>query len=661
MYPAGHPSQDRSASGVVQRLAALLADRASVSIGVARRQLVIEGVATDPKHPVLRSLAEKFHRQHIGAVVFNRGVSTREIVEMMRLVAAEPEKDGRPLGLSDADKLKQWPYVRLYALTYDQLELIGKAEDEEGVDEEEREQGTRSAQLWIGLARAALSAEDRDAEPASTDPALVADAINEHPQAQAYDQVVVGYLLQIAQELKKDGGTASTAVRRRMSRLIGALDHDTLNRLVAMGGDLAQRKQFALDATESLAADAVVEIVRAAAETSGQTISNSLMRMLSKLSAFAERGSQTMQAQADTALREQVRELVTDWRLVDPNPDAYTLALQAMSSQSTGERKAAETHAPEPTRIIKMAIEVAAVGVPFWRAVATIEASGGVSEIVEILRHAAPDNPAAMQLWTHLATEANVRALLRENIVDFTVVNVLIERLPQQTAAMILLDTIIESESRATRMGVFKALVAMGAAIADRLIEKLDDRRWYVQRNMLAIMNEMAYVPATFSPANYARMPDARVRREALTMWLRVPRERDRAILASLKDTDDRALRVGLHAALQGGAPDTAIPVITARLADPRLTMDLQMQMVRVIGQSQNALAVDTLLKVVLAGKTIFGAPKFAETTPVVLVALATLAERWSTDFRVKPVLERAIDSKDPDIKAAVQKAGFAK
>src|SRR5687768_3262284 len=130
MYPWGHPSLERAASSVVARLAALLADRPSISIGVARRQLVIEGVATDPKHPVLRSLAESLHHRDIGAVVFGRGVSTDEVVGMMRLVGAETERDTTPLGLGDPDTLRQWQYVRLYPLTYEQLEMIGDPDDD---------------------------------------------------------------------------------------------------------------------------------------------------------------------------------------------------------------------------------------------------------------------------------------------------------------------------------------------------------------------------------------------------------------------------------------------------------------------------------------------------------------------------------------------------
>ena len=158
MYPPGHPSQEESAGGVVQRLAILLADRPTVSIGIARRQLVIEGVATDPRHPVLRSLAEKFHKQHLGAVVFHRGVSAAELAEMMRTVAREPE-DGRPLGLGDPERLKAWQGVKLFALTYDQLQLAGGTEEDSEASEEDRERRTRSALLWIGLARAALATE----------------------------------------------------------------------------------------------------------------------------------------------------------------------------------------------------------------------------------------------------------------------------------------------------------------------------------------------------------------------------------------------------------------------------------------------------------------------------------------------------------------------
>jgi hypothetical protein len=48
MYPPGHPSLVPVLDGLARRLQALLDDRPRVAVGVARDQLVIEGVASDP-------------------------------------------------------------------------------------------------------------------------------------------------------------------------------------------------------------------------------------------------------------------------------------------------------------------------------------------------------------------------------------------------------------------------------------------------------------------------------------------------------------------------------------------------------------------------------------------------------------------------------------
>ena len=49
MYPPGHPSLRPAVENAVGRLGEIFMDRRTVSIGVANRQLVIEGVATDPR------------------------------------------------------------------------------------------------------------------------------------------------------------------------------------------------------------------------------------------------------------------------------------------------------------------------------------------------------------------------------------------------------------------------------------------------------------------------------------------------------------------------------------------------------------------------------------------------------------------------------------
>src|SRR6266550_1003351 len=169
MYPEGHPSLAPAAAGVTRRAEHLFEDRATLALGVARQQLVIEGVATDPKNPLLSELAGRLHRHHLGAVTFHRGLRITEVVDVLKTLAVEAERTGQPLGLGRA------------ALSADAI----------GAD---------------------------DGPPPATEPSLIAKAIDERQNNAAYDQVIVGYLLQIADELKHTGGAEAVALRRRTSK-----------------------------------------------------------------------------------------------------------------------------------------------------------------------------------------------------------------------------------------------------------------------------------------------------------------------------------------------------------------------------------------------------------------------------------------------------------
>src|SRR5207247_9494898 len=77
MYPEGHPSLPPAAAGVTRRAALLLEDRATVSLGVARHQLLTDGVPPEPQHPVLRALAGRLQRRPLGAITSRRGADAR--------------------------------------------------------------------------------------------------------------------------------------------------------------------------------------------------------------------------------------------------------------------------------------------------------------------------------------------------------------------------------------------------------------------------------------------------------------------------------------------------------------------------------------------------------------------------------------------------------
>ena len=651
MYPEGHPSLAPAAAGVTRRAGLLLQDRATVSLGVARNQLVIEGVATDPKHPVLRELAGRLHRHHLGAITFRRGVEEGEVSDALRTLAIEAERTGQPLGLGDRSRLAAWPHVQLHALTYERLELTDQTGPAAG------EGDARAAQLWVGLARAALATAPEDTRPTPTEPAVIAQAIDQHSKAEAtgYDQVIVGYLLQIAAELKTAGSAEAAALRRRTSRLIRTLKPETLRRLVRMGGDFAQQRQFVSDAADGMAVDAVLEILKAAAETSHATISHSLVRLLSKLAVHAEAGAAPVRPQADAALREQVQQLLAGWTLPDPNPGAYGAALQRMARAAPSGPPRTDHHVTEPDRLVAMALEVGTLGPRLHAAVDRVVAEGRLTQLLDTLEGGAADSAAAATVRAQIATAAAVQQIVAREPIDFKLLERLVP-LVGTAAAPPLLDALAAAESRGARRGLLAQLAKMGAEIGPLVVARLDDSRWYVTRNLLALLEELGAPPAGFSAAAYMRHADARVRWQAVKLQLKLPAERDDALIAGLRDQDPRTLRLALSLAVALQAfPDAAVPLLVNRATDRALAGDLRALAVRSLGWTRAPAALETLLQITAGGRTLFGREKLAAKSPEVLVALAALATGWSHDPRARARLAIAATSADSEIRHAAQ------
>ena len=649
MYPEGHPSLAPAAAGVTRRAELLLEDRTTLSLGVARQQLVIEGVATDPKHPVLAELAARLHRHHLGAVTFRRGVETAEVASVLKTLAVDAERSGQPLGLGAPERLRAWAHAQLHPLTYERLELVEE-------DAPASERGARAAQLWVGLARAALTAQaGNDDQPTPTEPAVIARAIDEHPRtdAAAYDQVIVGYLLQIAEELKTAGSADAVALRRRTSRLIRALKPETLRRLVDMGGDFTQRRKFVHDSADGMAVDAVLEIVRAAADSSHQTISHSLVRMLSKLAAHAEGGAPEVRPQADAALRDQVRRLLEGWTLTDPNPDAYGAALQRMARAAPARAATGGEYATEPDRIVAMALEVDTVNAHVLGAADRVAQEGRLGQLLDALAEVPESQGAASQVWARLATADVVRQLAMREPVDFKTLERLVPRVGLLAAAP-LLDALAAAEARGVRRGLLAQLARMGPEIAPVVIPRLEDSRWYVTRNMLALLEDLSPLPPGFSAAAYLRHADARVRWQAVKVQVKLPAARDEALALGLQDHDPRTLRLalGLAVALQS-CPDSAVPVLTGRATERALPPDVRTLAVRALGHARAPAALTTLLRLASTGRTLFGREKLPPKSPELLAALAGLASGWQQDPRARALLRRAAGSSDPDIRAA--------
>ena len=171
---------------------------------------------------------------------------------------------------------------------------------------------------------------------------------------------------------------------------------------------------------------------------------------------------------------------------------------------------------------------------------------------------------------------------------------------------------------------------------------------------MLALLEDLAPLPAGFSAATYLRHADPRVRWQAVKVQIKLPAERDAALALGLQDPDPRTLRLalGLAVALQS-CPDAAVPTLAGRALDRALPPDVRTLAVRALGYARAPAALEVLLRLTSGGRTLFGREKLAPKSAELLGALAGLASGWQRDPRARAVLRRAAASGDPDIGAA--------
>lgn len=686
IYPAGHPLLTSAVDGVMRKVALLLVDRDSLSIGIARRQLIIEGVGTDPNHPLLKELSSRLHKHSLGAIKFSSGLTADELRDALATIAVEPDREDEPLGLHAEELSEKWQCVRLYPLNYERLQLLYSGTDTEG-EERILKRGTpKAAQLWVGMARAAMMLdEDAALDDDSTNPLVVAEAIEKKKAEQAYDQVIVGYLLQIAEELKEQGGTPEAAeLQKKISELVRQLSPEAIKRLLQMGGDINQRRNFLLNASQGMTVEAVMDLVNAATAEGTQTISHSMMRLFGKLSKYAETDSDPVRrANAEQSMREQMKSLISEWKLEDPNPTAYGKVLQKMSRA-----RAITSHNPyidcEPERILQMGFELSTSGPRFEVAVEAMLNAARIEPMLNMLDKC-PAAEFAEAAWQLLDSKDILWAALSEARIDFAVLERIVRR-KRVSAIEPILDAAERTKDQRQRDRLLEILMDLGDEIGPSVVQRLEAARSDFKRDLFLLLGKLKNIPDGFDASRFLLHTEAPVRREAIRLLLKFVDTREQAIIAALTDTDERATFYGLQAAQESGCPPKALPLVRQRIEAGDLDSSLMTLAIRVIAAADSGVGpaitgkgrTSTIMRAVTADATPAATAAASKKTmewliskvakqsrflkkwelqpksPEMLAALGALAAYWTQDPTVQEILNLCIKSGDAELKKAL-------
>jgi len=656
MYPPGHPSLEPLADAVHQRLRRTLETHEAITIGVAHHRLVVEGAASDANHPVMGDLARRLHEHQIGALGFERGVTVEQVEDLVRRLSQDVERGHEPLGLLEAVRLPDWPHVSVFPAGYDRLRITGEDGGlEEGAPAEQKGPDPAS-ELWLAMAQSAFASK---VDMAGADPVRLAQYISENPDDEELDEQVVDHLIRLTEVLQTQRSSQAEHVRDHVSTLIEALDPATLDRLIQVGGDFDRRKKLVLDASQSLAVDSVIKILEAAASASEQSISTLLLRLLKKLAVNANEGQGRGRLEAATALRENVEELIDNWNLKDPNPGAYTMVLDAMAESAPalrGQSEGQETSGP--LRVAQMALEIDALGATVESAVSELLKRRDLRSLLDLLGSAPTENAVAGRISELLSSPELFQQLVMEEVLDPETLDRLSRHLGGASVDP-LLQALTDSDSRALRRKIFDQLGGMRSLIHEPVMTLLADERWFVKRNMLALIRRMDPWPPEFDPEKYLAHPDPRVRREAFTLAVSHPRLKARAYAVALSDTDERLVHMALRSIRQNLTP-AVVPTILNRVVRSEHPPALRALGIRALQGAPLPMARDALLEICLTGRGLLGRKTLAPRSPELLAALEVLSGTWSKNRRAQRVLGIARESKDREVRRAARPAGEA-
>jgi len=642
-YPPGHPALVSADSALALSTEALFSERAALGIGVARRTLLVDGVPTDSSNAVVKELAERLHRREVGGILLRRGVTADELSDALHHLSADPTQFRERLH-GHGDPLPTWPHIDIVPPAFRRLALAGNEGGEPPVD-------GAGQKLWHMLAVATLDqGGNAEAVPESeASPDRLADRINAYARERRNSRDVGEMLLRLGRYAKSAQGVERQAIEDQVRTLMSQLSPEALGWLFA-GQNREERRILMTEAVDVLPVDTVVELLKAAGDSSEQNISHFMVRMLRKLAGQAKT-SEEGGAQGDGELRDAAREIVDNWTLEDPNPLEHTRLLDQLSQFEVSKVEGTVPLAGEGLRLMQISIETNASGDHVLEAIELMLEARELTPLLDLLATAddAPDTVALAR--RHLESPEVLRRVLLEEPIDAVGSQRLLDEIGPGAAAG-LLDALAISESQGTRRLILERLAAMGGQIAPLLADRLPRVPWYVQRNVLALLARLKTLPAGFEARAYAEHPEVTVRFQALSVMVRQAKEREEAIHLALADTDPRVVKLGLDAAA-GGLPRQAVTRLMVLINHPARPTDLRLRGIRLLAQAPTPATRDWLFDKVLTKRTLFRGPRLTPKTPEMIAALEVLARKWRSYPQAAYALKLAQESGDPELVAA--------
>ena len=664
-YAATHPMVRAAEEQLLDSVYAALAGRSTLSIGVARHELLIDGEPWKGRVAVASELATRLHKRGVGAMAFEDGVTLAALREALTWLASDPDGSaGAPP--SDGG-------VHITHMRYDHLVLDDAVRDAEHA----------VASLWRALAEMA-GMRPADVSPGSDPPAVAqtddvytdldvilnpqrdtvagldTDAIVAALRAVIGQPVIARRTAVAVMELtNRVSGTSEEGrilIGTHLDSMMTRLGDDSLLPIMRSLADTAQQQRFAKQVVDALPLAAASRWLSTAATAAERPMSHQMLRLMTKLATLADERDDLP---SEAAFRDATHELVNGWTLQDPNPAVHAELLDRIAScertdsGSPGHNAITERSIVESSRLVQMALELDTTGEDSLAAVETLVAVGAGQQVMSWITQAGPTESARVVHLT-ATSERAVRQLLLTEPVDRLDARALLAMLDASSTDT-LLDILAESTTRGTRLIVRQRLIEFGDVIVPEMLRRLDDAEWYVVRNILSILHELgpedsASTEATDGMLRLLDHPKVQVRLEALRLLLLDPVVRHEAVRRALGDSTERVVAEAITAIADSAQSGQPVPehhaVILRAMVDAGERSDsLRARSVRALASTRSDAMRDWLIGLATRRTRVLRRLKLVEPTQVAVSALQALMRMYRDDESI--ALIRTIAKRD--------------
>lgn len=607
LYSASHALVPGLMNTLQKHFDAIFKFSETVSLGVAKDEILYQGAPLTKDHPVIRELSRSLNQLNIAGLTFRKGLSKEELLSFLKLFSesrglAQEEKE---------DLLSRWqnqsPSISLKLVSFGSAIKRQKADDPTGGEEKT----TAAREVWRGLAKQLTPQNPNEGD---LDPAQLAELVNQlHEQdpstAQSYEITIFDYL---NDQARRQAFTEERFVEfnRQLNVFLSNLRPDVRERIYKMGLEETQEGGTRIEGLlEGLPEPVLMEILNQV-QVSGQGVSGPMFSLLQKFMNLSDRDGKLKELLASKL--ENSKDLLEDL-MVDRSdrqyyPSSYRSLLDEEfavkpSSEQAGARDLDEEGTTHHFGLVLLELLED-------HTISTTQYEGIVQAVLDLLSAAKKEEKSAGLLQDALSilmrrlggAAGEERRFFLEQIKKFMRPEILgglarkrpeagedastdvfqfLKDLMGAEMVPVLLDTLEEEDNLSARKRLLEMIVQFGTDVTPLALQRLQSPKWYVVRNMLVLLRDLNAKEALDRIAQHARHESPQIRLVALQALEKMGENTDaffEALSDGLKDADPKVFRKAVSL-LVASQDRRSLDMIRALLEAPDASQGIEPQL----------------------------------------------------------------------------------